>query len=577
MFKIEKITLHSKKEEAFEYKLLSGINYFIGGNGTGKTVFYNFINYMFGESSNLSKEDWYESMNKAYMIMAYDGERYEFGREIHTAQCYFRNVGDERIESIDLKEYKSNLNQIFNAGDSENIELHNFSEEKITYRGFTVFNFLSEERHGVLVDFLSEAINVKNRFRLPIIMDFIFNEYINEILELQKQLKKIEGKIKTIENSLSYQDFIITKVNKNLRILDISLSFNGNNDNDIRDQIEGIQKLNMNIKSEPTTLSQMLIMYNTMTEQIKKSDSIRLETKNNKINADNRKEMVSTLVDIVDENKSYSYLINPLISILDELEKSIAFGDYYISSNTIDMLKKDREELKNAIKNKQSKDIHYTVDEKTKAILLINEYLNEHVYVDEEKLKGFKNEARETRKKIRKLKKSDDIKKIKKFSEKVTEYYFSASEVSSIVAENKKQRGFKIDYIKKGNILQPMIESDLDQKESEIYTIGSMARKTLIQLSGYLAFFYMFMNDNKYPIIPLLVIDHISKPFDEDNSKAIGKILNKAIEEIGEEELQVFIFSDLNPEEINISADKSRKLVTESKSGFNPFMNIKSK
>ena len=37
----------------------------------------------------------------------------------------------------------------------------------------------------------------------------------------------------------------------------------------------------------------------------------------------------------------------------------------------------------------------------------------------------------------------------------------------------------------------------------------------------------MLLEENKYPIIPFLVIDHISKPFDKDNSLAIGKIFEK--------------------------------------------------
>ena len=56
------------------------------------------------------------------------------------------------------------------------------------------------------------------------------------------------------------------------------------------------------------------------------------------------------------------------------------------------------------------------------------------------------------------------------------------------------------------------------------YYTGSMARHTLMQLSGYLGFLKLLLEENKYPIIPFLVIDHISKPFDKDNSLAIGKI-----------------------------------------------------
>src|SRR5690606_26714026 len=99
--------------------------------------------------------------------------------------------------------------------------------------------------------------------------------------------------------------------------------------------------------------------------------------------------------------------------------------------------------------------------------------------------------------------------------------YFSAKDISSVVEDDMKQDGFKIQYIKRGNILQPMVtktlmdENDFEEKKSVQYYTGSMARHTLIQLCGYLGFLNMLIKEDKYPLIPVLVIDHISKPFDQ--------------------------------------------------------------
>src|SRR5699024_2834736 len=259
----------------------SGINYFIGENDTGKTVFYNFINYMFGSSDKLSNSDAYSGLKKAHMIVTIDEKSYEFGREINAKQCYFRNIVDKSLVEIDLKEYKRNLNQIFSPIDG-NDDLHKFSGERITYRSFTAFNFISEDRHGVLVDFLSEALETKKRFRLPIILDFIFNENINEIESLQRDLERLEEKKISLEKKLTYQNLVVDKVNENLRVLDIVPNFNGINHDNIRKQIINLQKLNMNQENDPTTLTQLLIMYNTVTEQIKTSESIRTELKASK-------------------------------------------------------------------------------------------------------------------------------------------------------------------------------------------------------------------------------------------------------------------------------------------------------
>lgn len=136
--------------------------------------------------------------------------------------------------------------------------------------------------------------------------------------------------------------------------------------------------------------------------------------------------------------------------------------------------------------------------------------------------------------------------------------------------------GFKIKYFKSGNSLQTFrnetIEEDKIKKTVEVnYSKGSMARHTLIQLTGYLGFLKLLLKENRYPLIPLFVIDHISKPFDFDNRKGIGEILNQAISEIGEDNLQIILFDDKPHDDIGLTPNKFENLVNESKTGFIPF------
>ena len=98
-----------------------------------------------------------------------------------------------------------------------------------------------------------------------------------------------------------------------------------------------------------------------------------------------------------------------------------------------------------------------------------------------------------------------------------------------------------------------------------------MARHTLIQLAGYLGFLQLLLSENKYPIIPFLVIDHISKPFDNYNRKGIGEILNYAISVIGENNLQIILFDDKNHEELLLKPNHAECLVNDVKTGFVPF------
>lgn len=103
------------------------------------------------------------------------------------------------------------------------------------------------------------------------------------------------------------------------------------------------------------------------------------------------------------------------------------------------------------------------------------------------------------------------------------------------------------------------------------YYIGSMARHTLIQLCGYLGFMKLLLEEEKYPLIPILVIDHVSKPFDANNARAIGQVLSSAYTSIGKDKLQIFMFDDEEYETLAIQPEYFENLVGENKSGFNPF------
>ena len=114
-------------------------------------------------------------------------------------------------------------------------------------------------------------------------------------------------------------------------------------------------------------------------------------------------------------------------------------------------------------------------------------------------------------------------------------------------------------------------ENGLKQKKEVNWYTGSLARHTLIQLCGYLGFLKILLSEERYPIIPILAIDHISKPFDKKNALAIGQIINKAYESIGKENLQIFMFDDEEYAVLALEPEHSEDLVNKVKTGFNPF------
>ena len=194
-------------------------------------------------------------------------------------------------------------------------------------------------------------------------------------------------------------------------------------------------------------------------------------------------------------------------------------------------------------------------------------------------------DLKEKRKRIKKIKEAikilqdtDDIEKVDAISNSITNLYKSADKVSELVKYDVNLDGFKIQYIKKGNILQPMIANneiktsdDIKVENSEKYYTGSMARHTLMQLSGYLSFLELLIKENRYPLVPILVIDHISKPFDATNKRAIGVILQKFYEKVDKNDIQIFMFDDEDSEALLVTNASVNNLINDSKSGFNPF------
>lgn len=579
MFRINSLHLFDFANEQFLYEFDSGLNYFKGKNGSGKTEFYSFIDFMFGSSEDIRKKPWYiDSLKKATMMFEIGDIEYRITRTNIPEENYLHYANEEEEYSISLREYREKLNSIFTRDIEVLKEIRNFTDEELTYRTFTMFNFLGEKRQGALHDFFDKCSDLKYSIKLSPILNFIFNRNLARIFELQQELNNLLDEVKKLETASAKYDFIVNQVNSNLQKLGLNTWYNGNNGDQIKEQINELKNMQLIKKNKKEkNISDLEVMYNNIIEQIKIyengiQDSMRFEKDN-----ENRKYLLEKLNEIVVENNTYEYLVTPLRSLITELDTTISFSKYVINDHTIKELKKQRELLKTEMRRNDSRFRLYTLEEKEKAIVLIENYLTSDIRSVESELNEKRKRIREIREALKVLQNSDDIQKINELSQYITNLYFSAKDISSVVEDDMKQDGFKIQYIKRGNILQPMVtktlmdENDFEEKKSVQYYTGSMARHTLIQLCGYLGFLNMLIKEDKYPLIPVLVIDHISKPFDQSNCQAIGKVLAAAYESIGKDNLQIFIFDDEDYETLGIEPDHSENLVTGHKTGFNPF------
>ncbi|WNQ12210.1 hypothetical protein MJA45_03930 [Paenibacillus aurantius] len=577
MFEISELMLFSMDGEIYTYKFKSGINYFKGKNSSGKTEFYSFIDFMFGSSEDIRKKPWYvDSLKKATMVFEIDNIKYCISRTREPNQNYLYYFGENEPDAIDLREYKDKLNSIFARDINLLRDIRNFTDEELTYRTFTMFNFLGEKRQGAIHDFLDKCSDVRYSVKLAPVLNFIFNNNLEKIYELQNELEVLLAELREIEMNAAKYDFVINQVNKNLQKLGGNIWYTGKNADDIRKFLITIKSMqNINKKKSERNIADLEVMYNNISEQIKIYENSLSDAKQFEKDNVNRKLLLSKLETLITENEGFNYLIDPLKNLLWQIDNTISFSNYVISDNTIKELRKQREELRSAMKRNDSRFEMYTLEEKSKSIAMIEDYLTTDVRNLDEELKEKRKRVKKIREELKLLQASDDTKKIKEISELITNLYYSAKDISSVVEDDMNQEGFKIQYIKRGNILQPMVTKAVDGetniKKEVNYYIGSMARHTLIQLCGYLAFLNFLIRDNRYPLIPILVIDHISKPFDEKNCKAIGRVISEAYESIGKDNLQIFMFDNKQFESLSIEPSHFEDLVNQSKSGFNPF------
>ena len=90
MFEIKKLIMYNYQNQEYIYQFSKGVNYFIGKNDSGKTEFYNFIDYMFGSSIEIKNNKWYKnSLYKAVLIFSYRNITYRITRVIDNDMCYF--------------------------------------------------------------------------------------------------------------------------------------------------------------------------------------------------------------------------------------------------------------------------------------------------------------------------------------------------------------------------------------------------------------------------------------------------------------------------------------------------------
>ena len=573
MFEITSLTLWSFENESFVYRFSAGVNYIEGANDTGKTAFFEFIDFMLGhEDKNLSKIPWLNHISHAEMLMKLHDQECLLVRSLDGQKNEVRvNGTTQRV--YDLADYRETLNSFICPSQSAIEEFWEYVDSEISYRTFTLFNFLGENQQGRMHAFFGRLDELKYRVKERVVFDFIFNKDPRRVIELERSVKQLSLEQKVLSQRAEENDSMSAEINQGLSCLGAPITFNGENINDVREFISAYDVASDSYKNRrKDELAASVEGAAVLADQIKTLDEMSAESSLVEKQNERRIALLHSLNEVIRDRPEYRELLEPTQKLLQDLKETVSLKSLKIHKDILGKKKKQLEKVKGDLDRSEAIMKPLDLDQKVKTAILVSEYLRHYNEDDiEAKLKSLNDKLREYKQLLNQARWNNDESRVAKVSETITSYYKLAESLSSFVTEDFRHEGFRVDYVKEGNALQPMYI--VEDQDSECYT-GSKARHTLLQLCGYCAFLKMLVSSKRYPISPLLIIDHISASFDDENRNGIGAILNGFVEDMELNSVQIFLFDSASPEALSIRPNRHIKLAGRGKTGFNPFISL---
>ena len=569
MFSIECLELISFSGKTFRYSFSSGINYIQGPNSSGKTEFYNFIDYMLGaDKKNLSEAPWFkESLQTAKMQISFNGHVLFLYRDLLDNE--FRLVIDGTACKVsDLEEYRRYLNSLFLESADEPASLSEYVGQDLTYRTFTLFSFLSEVTVGRINSFFSKLLETKYRVKQRPLFDYLFSIDANRIVLLQRKIANLNKQARELEARRAFNNHYLEAVNQELAKLGIVERFDGGNAAVISELVESAA-ISTKLDSSSSLNANDVVEADQLRDDIKAQKQMIHELNGTKVQDAKRHRLLDRLSSLIAEDDSRADLLDQTCSLLNEIEVSIPRKDLDLQTALLERKENRLTHLEAKLTAANVVFNPLDFNEKSKAVLVVNEYLSQYsALCKPDNYDDVKKEISRLKRELFKLKHSDDDTSINSISDNVTDLYHSASPASSFVVSDFKQLDFHIKFQKEGVGLQPTFTEGEDCVD--VFT-GSRARHTLMQVCGYFAFMHYLLPKRNIPLVPLLAFDHVSSPFDEESRGAIGAIISKFYSLVDKDDVQLFLFETEDPDALGVVPDKYISLVSDVQTGFNPF------
>lgn len=556
------------------YRFSRGINYIYGANGTGKSAFYEFLDFMLGasrpSSAPLSEMEWYkDTLHSAELSITHNGSEYAFVRSIDGLSFNIKKDG-HGIPCQSLSDYCEIVNSLLEVPSDALRALELYAGEKLKFRSMTIFNFLGEKGAGRLDDFLDKSSDLKYGLKVARILDFMFNDHVQEIVDLENKAEKTRIRQSAMTEKLRTADFLVSLINEKLSILRSPFVFSGRNIAALRKAIEncrgGVYK-----KGRIENIEGLRFAAESVANKV---SALSIEVEDMKSTAklqQNREKLLKALVSVAEGRSGYEQCVRAAIRMVEEIQEGASYSRLDLKREALRKARVELKRLNCQIIALESGESPTDVEQRQVAFSVLDDAIKRFEYAESGDLAQITKELQEIQKEIARLKAEDDEEKLRAVSESITAYYSACIEFAPLAAEDFSRQGYEINFLKKGCSLRPSKyeESDGNERRRVTYIAGSFARHALIQLCGYTALLEFLLRDVELPVLPLLCVDHPSKPFDEDNKRGVGAILNRFVER--NSTVQVFVFDSANPADLGIAPAAFINLAGTPGGGFNPF------
>lgn len=540
------------------YYTFSLSNYIFGANNVGKTVMIQAIDFVLGKSNfKLDTKDGLDGIasieaklekddKKLYLLRADD----EFG--------YKYSADDKGYLTVDHELYKKEITAFLTDSTNEYFEeFKDYLEEDLSFRAFSFFNFVDEKGLGNLTNIFTRIDNFYNQKRARKLMTFIFNHVnVSKLIKLQKQEKKLEKdleKLRTQKATYNYLYGIIVNgcrelqipIPKEASIKDIANSFNCFKDTYNRNSGQEVKKTG--------DIGMLIKMSYSLSEELKYQENLQRQT--NLLTSRNKKvgQLLSAFKSLIYVDEKYAQYVEEIERVLKKQEISQEVLSIKDFRKTIAEIRAKKEKIDRQLIEAQTRSNKIPFEETLKLIGKIEQAILDienipdilEIEIKEKQLQAVRNEIKDIKNRF------DETLK-QKFDEVLLAYYVNLKNKIDFVTKDFQQNNFRMLFDPLKIAISGQKSKGNDSTEIVSYNPGSMARETTWQILAYLAMFQILKETfAQLPIMPILFIDGLNQPFDDEQSSypnAYKFIRDKALE-LG---VQLFVVSTRDGRPIGI-------------------------